>query len=288
MVAGKMKIVKFLGGLGNQMFQYAFYRSLQQQFKVKADLSGFKDYSLHHGFELTKVFGIPVVQASAFELRLYQAEARDWLTRKLRRLYGTKGAAYNEPEEFGYDPTIYQDASPRYFWGYWQHYRYIQQVEEQLREAFRFREPLTGSNAVFLDRLQHQPSVAVHVRRGDYLDHPVLGGICDLDYYLKAIQLMKDRLGNPLLVFFSNDSAWCRQYLWEENAVYVDWNKNSDSYKDMQLMSHCHHYIIANSSFSWWGQWLNRNPDKIVISPSRWVNTDADPAALILPHWIQL
>ena len=283
-----MKIVKFLGGLGNQMFQFAFFLSLQQQFKVKVDLSGFKDYSLHHGFELTKVFGIHVEHASGLELRLYQSEARDWLTRKLRRLYGTKGAEFYEQEEFGFDPTIYQDASPRYFWGYWQHHRYIQQVEEQLRSAFSFKEPLAGSNGALLDKLQNHPSVAVHVRRGDYLDHPVLGGICGLDYYQKALQLLKGKLENPLFVFFSNDSAWCRQHLLEENAVYVDWNGGSDSYKDMQLMSHCHHYIMANSSFSWWGQWLNPNKNKLVVSPSRWVNTDADPSALILPNWIRI
>ena len=110
-----MKVVKFLGGLGNQMFQYAFYLSLKQHFgKVKADLHGFDDYELHHGFELEKVFGIQLEKANAFDLRIYTSDKRDWLTRKLRRIYGTKNAWYLERQEFGYDKNIYHDSSPRY------------------------------------------------------------------------------------------------------------------------------------------------------------------------------
>src|SRR5690606_18156302 len=111
----RTKIVKFLGGLGNQMFQYAFFLSLEKCYgKVKADLTGFGEYRLHHGFELAKVFGVAMEQATPFELRIYTSQQRDWLTRKLRRIYGTKGAEYDEQEEFAFDTGIYEDASPRH------------------------------------------------------------------------------------------------------------------------------------------------------------------------------
>jgi hypothetical protein len=286
---GRTKIVKFLGGLGNQMFQYAFFLSLEKHHKkVKADLSGFRDYELHHGFELTKVFGIEIEEATPFELRLYTSEKHDWLTRKLRRIYGTKEAEFFEREEFSFDPSVYEDASPRHFWGYWQHQQYVRQVEDQLRTSFTFKEPLDTRNNDFVQTLSVHTSIAVHVRRGDYIDHPLLGGICDLSYYQKGIRMLEDKIDNPLFVFFSNDMAWCRSNLPVENAIYVDWNNGNRSYRDMQLMSCCDHYVIANSSFSWWGAWLNPSHGKIVVSPRKWVNTGADPSALIHPNWIKI
>lgn len=285
----RTKIVKFLGGLGNQMFQYAFFLSLEKCYgKVKADLTGFGEYRLHHGFELAKVFGVAMEQATPFELRIYTSQQRDWLTRKLRRIYGTKGAEYDEQEEFAFDTGIYEDASPRHFWGYWQHHQYVQLVEDKLRKAFVFKEPLDKRNEDCVQTLAAHETVAVHVRRGDYLNHPSLGGICDLSYYQQGLQILEEKLDNPLYVFFSNDMTWCKDNLNVKNAVYVDWNKGEQSYRDMQLMGCCNHYIIANSSFSWWGAWLNPNPNKLVVSPKKWVNDEADPAALIHPQWIRL
>ncbi|WP_225975221.1 hypothetical protein [Anseongella ginsenosidimutans] len=161
-----MKIVKFLGGLGNQMFQYAFYLFLKQHFKqVKADITGFAGYSLHNGFELEDVFGIRLQQAGPFAIRLYTPERRDWATRKLRRLYGTKNAWYPEEKEFTYDPLIAVDKHPRYYWGYWQHYDYIKDIEPQLRKNFQFRERLKGENSKLLNEVSGLETVSLHVRR---------------------------------------------------------------------------------------------------------------------------
>ena len=289
-MATRTKIVKFLGGLGNQMFQYAFLLSLKQHFgKVKADLTGFENYELHQGFELEKVFGIRLEHASSLELRVYSSERRDWLTRKLRRIYRTKQAEYTEREEFRFDPSIYQDPCPRIFWGYWQHLSYIQMVENQLREAFQFKAFVDKENTALVQRIRFGNTVSVHVRRGDYVGHPILGGICDFEYYQKAIKLMEEKLEDPVFVFFSNDMEWCRTNFPLRDAVYVDWNHGDNSYKDMQLMTCCKHHIIANSSFSWWGAWLNPHKDKIVVSPKTWVNTaDADAFALVHPNWIKI
>jgi hypothetical protein len=285
-----MKIVKFLGGLGNQMFQFAFYLSLKQHFKkIKADLAGFEDYNLHHGFELEKVFPIHLEKASPFELRIYGQEKRDWVTRKLRRIYGTKKAWYPERAEFGFDPSIYQDPSPRYFWGYWQHHLYLQGISRQLRKSFKFKNELDGENLAVGQMARTTPSISVHVRRGDYLENELLGNICDRGYYLNAIEKLKEKVENPRFIVFSNDIIWCRNNLPFSEAIFVDWNQGKNSYKDMQLMSLCQHHIIANSSFSWWGSWLNPNKDKIIVSPKNWVNTPGvDTSGLIHPQWITL
>ena len=134
-----MKIVKFLGGLGNQLFQYAFLLGLQQKFKiVKVDLSDFKDYKLHNGFELEAVFNITLTQLSAFEKNIYTRNNNKWLWRKLRRLYNTKHVFLEEPSPFSFSKKIFEDKKSRYYWGYWQHIDYINQVAPILRKRLQF------------------------------------------------------------------------------------------------------------------------------------------------------
>ncbi len=285
-----MKIVKFLGGLGNQMFQYAFYLTLKQCFHtVKADLHAFEDYSLHNGYELDRVFGISLDLASPFEQVLYTPEKREWIWRKLRRMYGTRDAFCEEKESFGFDESVYQDKANRYYWGYWQNIEYVNKVDSELRKQFIFPASTAPKHLAIQEKMHDRNTVSVHVRRGDYLGHSVLGGICDLDYYQRAIEVARERIESPLFVFFSNDIAWCKEVFKAENALFVDWNHGVDSYMDMELMSLCRHHIIANSSFSWWGAWLNRSADKIVISPAKWVNdTNEDFSGMILPSFIPI
>src|SRR5690606_24838472 len=114
---------------------------------VKVDLGGFDSYHLRNGYELDDVLGIRLQQASPFHIRIYTPEKRDWATRKFRRLYGTKKAWYPEKEEFSFDRTIADDKRPRYYWGYWQHYHYIKDIEPQLRKSFQFRHALSGQNS---------------------------------------------------------------------------------------------------------------------------------------------
>src|SRR5690606_32306903 len=142
--------------------------------------------------------------------------------------------------------------------------------------------PLDGRNLTLGQHVVKVNSVSIHVRRGDYVGHPVLGGICDLAYYQKAIRSIEKKLKDPLFVVFSNDMDWCRTHLNLPDAAFVDWNRGEQSYRDMQLMALCKNHILANSSFSWWGAWLNPANEKLVVSPKRWVKTPGvDPAALI-------
>ena len=130
-----------------------------------------------------------------------------------------------------------------------------------------------------LGELKKKFSCSLHVRRGDYLKDPDFCGICDLDYYKKAVETVLSKTKKQVtFLVFSNDINWCKENLADDFAgnevIYVDWNTGKDSYKDMYLMSQCQANIIANSSFSWWGAYLNESPNKLVVSPLRYKNKD--------------
>ena len=143
-------------------------------------------------------------------------------------------------------------------------------------KAFTFPAFNDKENLSLLEKLDGN-SVALHVRRGDYIGNKLYQGICDLDYYHAAIEKMCTYVTPSVFCVFSNDIGWCREHLEQyikAPVVYVTWNTGAESYRDMQLMSCCAHNIIANSSFSWWGAWLNQNSSKVVIAPKRWLNME--------------
>jgi len=284
-----MKIVKFLGGLGNQLFQYAFFLALAQKFKhVKADLIDFEDYKLHNGFELETIFNIKLPEISSFERNIYTRNNGSWLWRKLRRIYNTKNAYLEESPQFAYSEQIFEDSKSHYYWGYWQHIDYLTQVEQVLRQNLIFPTFVESENIRIQQIIQQENSISLHVRRGDYLNETLFKDICNEEYYQKSIQYILETQESPVFVIFSNDIPWCRSQFKNLNAIFVEHNISANSFRDLQLMSQCKHHIIANSSFSWWGAWLNENPEKIIISPKRWINDDTiDTTGLILKSFIK-
>jgi hypothetical protein len=132
-------------------------------------------------------------------------------------------------------------------------------------------------------------SISIHVRRGDYLNHESYKNICGLNYYCSAIRYIKTLIMDPFFIVFSDDILWCKEnlnnILSDTSVIYVDWNTGKESYKDMQLISNCKHNIIANSSFSWWGAWLNTFPNKIIIAPKKWLNTNIESTPRIA-NWL--
>ncbi|HWV74314.1 MAG TPA: alpha-1,2-fucosyltransferase, partial [Pseudosphingobacterium sp.] len=195
-----------------------------------------------------------------------------------------------ESKLFNYNDAILKDSSSKVYWGYWQHHKYFADVADQLLEDFRFSEPVDLKNKTLLQEINaNEESVAIHVRRGDYLTDPYLGGLVDIEYFEKGIALIRERLKNPKFYVFSDDISWCKQYLNLHEAVFIDWNKGNDSYRDMQLMSLCKHAIISNSSFSWWAAWLNRNFAKIIIVPKVWYRSSnvADTEQMHPREWIR-
>lgn len=285
-----MKTIRFLGGLGNQMFQYALYRAMQQSFpNVKADLQGFNGYELHNGFELERIFKLQISKTTPFKSKLYNIHEKKWIYRKLRRVLNLRKSYFEEYNLFSYDPTILTSPKPAYLWGYWQNPAYFGAIEQQLRADFKFILPLDKKNQETLDRIQSSNSVSIHIRRGDYLTDPLLGGLCNLKYYQEAIAMIETSVPSPKYFIFSNDIPWCREQLNLPTAEFIFWNQGSDSYIDMQLMTACKHNIIANSSFSWWAAWLNQNTNKTVICPRKWVNDAQINTSGIIPQsWISI
>ena len=269
-----LKVVKVLGGLGNQMFQYAFFLALKQQgHPVKLDIKEFEDYPLHNGLELASVFNLDLDVISKKTRELFLKKKGDNLFLRLkRRIYKTRKAFKTEETLFAFHPHYLTNSKPVYYWGYWQHEDYLLLIKESVRKAFTFPPIEDKKNIEIKALIQKSHSVAVHVRRGDYLQDELLGGNCDLDYYLRGISFFEKKVNNPVFFFFSDDIKWCREMFGHTNASFVSWNTGKGSYIDMHLMSLCRHQIISNSSFSWWAAWLNMYKEKNVIAPKNWVN----------------
>lgn len=275
----RMKIVKYIGGLGNQMFGYAFSYLLQKTFgeTIYADVQYYKDHKFHNGLEIEHIFGIKLQRAKVRDIvRMAWYFPNYYIDYHLRRHLPNRKNQYYEPLGGVYTPETLKDVKDRYYYGYWQDHKYYDGLRDDLRKVFTFKEPLAGQNLkAFADMRESDNSVGIHIRRGDYINHPVYKDICTYDYYEKAITLIKERIPAPVFYIFSNDILWCKENIEKLLAnckvVYVDWNRAEGSYRDMQLMMACKTLVIANSSFSWWAAYLNAR-DAWVIAPDKWNN----------------
>lgn len=283
-----MKIVQCIGGFGNQMFQYAFYKSLESKFSdVKLDVSPFKNYKTHNGFELEKVFGINYCSPSFFEKISLSFRSGGFLFRLLRHIF--QGKRSNEFFEDGlsFKTEALTRRESLYYIGYWQSWKYFHEIEEIIRNDFSFDEDiLPMSNREILTKIRNVNSVSIHIRRGDYIGNPIYDNITTSEYYNNAIDFINERVQDPFYFIFTNDPKWCTKHINFPNMHIVDVNSGVTSFWDMFLMSQCKHNIIANSSFSWWGAWLNENKSKIVVAPRKWINKDsANIDDIIPPTW---
>jgi Glycosyl transferase family 11 len=300
-----MIISQLLGGLGNQMFQYATARALSvaRDTELALDISRFGNYTLYHGFELQKVFqGVRQTAriATAKEVRRCMGFAQYSPIQNILAkptLRGLRPSSWLPEPDFNYWAGLDAAAQARddcYLTGYWQSEKYFENQADLIRQDFSFLEPCSAANLAIQLRIQQKNAVSIHVRRGDYVNNAAtlaVHGVCTLAYYEQAINYLKARVANPHFVVFSDDLEWVRNNLGKllpDAHEYVSNNQGSASYNDMRLMSACRHHIIANSSFSWWGAWLNPRPDKMVIAPRRWFNRAADTPDLLPSAWLTL
>lgn len=290
-------VSQIIGGLGNQMFQYAVGRALSLRLgqPLRLDISGFAGYGLHHGFELQRVFNCHAELATEADVRdilgwQFSTGIRRVVERPVMAAFRRHGFVV-EPH-FHYWPGISQAPRDCYLTGYWQSEKYFCEVSSIIRADFTFKVPLTKRNAEIAAQIGQVNAVSLHVRRGDYARNPktmATHGLCTLDYYQAAIRYVSDRVEQPYFFVFSDDIAWVKDNLkMDFPCQYVDHNQGAESYNDMCLMSLCRHHIIANSSFSWWGAWLNTRPEKIVIAPQRWFANDNKVADLFPSGWVTL
>lgn len=293
-----MKIIVASGGLGNMMFQYGLVAALRHQNK-KAILFVSAGNAEHNGYELEKVFpnvnpytGINPIMKLYYKwlglLRCIKIGKRNiphpllfWPKRPVR----TKEAII-------YYPEVMEDKGRGEFLiGQFQSWKYYDGAEQQILKEFQYNEALLSAPTKQAREKMHGcNSVALHIRRGDYLgvyNIQGLGSICDKAYYERAIEYIKQHVENPYFFIFSDDKEYIKENYNLPNMTIVDFNKGNDSWQDMYLMSQCQHNIIANSTFSWWGAYLNPNPEKIVVAPTRWwAMLEKDD--IIPPTWIRV
>lgn len=280
-----MIITKITGGVGNQLFQYAVGRAvaMHHQVPLKLDITGFTACKIHNGYRLDQ-FYIDADVASLEEIAMLKG-ASYFFCRVLRKAGLIKNKTYyGEKQRTIYDPAVFTE-NARYLDGYWQNEQYFLDIRETLVKEFSPNEGLSSQAYIHQSRMQNTTAVSIHVRRGDYINHPDIG-VLDLDYYQSAVGYMKEKLENPVFFVFSNEIDWCKKNLgFLENSYYIaDTESEID---DLVLMSKCQHNIIANSSFSWWAAWLNQNPHKIVIAPRKWMSKNPNHYRWSLNTWIE-
>lgn len=289
-----MKIVNLLGGLGNQMFEYAMYLALHIEHpeeEMKVCTRSFKGYSLHNGLEIQKIFGVNLSEASLWELiKLAYPFWNYHSWRVMCHCFPSRSSMIRDGYDLQFDYNRVLRKGSVFYDGYWQNEKYFIQVREMILKAFTFPAFSDVKNLELANVISSCNSVSVHVRRGDYLKHPEVC-VCTPLYYKNAIAKINELQNPEMYCVFSDDIDWCKSELAElfngRHLVFVDWNNANNNYRDMQLMSLCKHNIIANSSFSWWGAWLNNNAGKTVIAPTSFAKYEIknDP---ICEDWIRI
>ena len=292
-----MIVTNLIGGLGNQMFQYAAARALAHA-KGQAlylDLNDFTGYRLHHGFELARVFDCPAEVAEQTMLVKLLGWRASPLARRLLckpKLAWLRGTQLVVEPNLKYWPGFFDSPANCYLLGYWQSEKYFISIANIIRQDFTFRAPLSEINCEFASQIADSVSVSLHIRRGDYVSDAKTRAIvqtCSLDYYRNAVNWIADKVAAPHFFVFSDAIAWAKENLKiPYPCQFISHNQGKDSYIDMHLMSLCKHNIIANSSFSWWGAWLNANPHKIVVAPHQWFVNKNDASDLLPQDWVAL
>ena len=198
---------------------------------------------------------------------------------------------YHE-KNFRFNPAFFEIPDGSWIEGYWQSEKYFQVIEQEIRKEFRINSTPDGTNLSILEKMKSVAAVSLHIRRGDFVSDKVtneLHGVCSLSYYEQAIAHIRNHVSDPHFFIFSDDMEWVRENLPVQDlrVDYMDHNGPKD-YEDLRLMYSCRHHITANSSFSWWGAWLNDSKDKIVVCPEDWTKGPYQNPDIFPDGWIRL
>ena len=293
-----MIIINLKGGLGNQMFQYAFGRklSITEKVEIKIDKTGYdREHFRSYGLN---IFNVVENFATEEEIKKNKypygvvSKGWRWLSFKILRQHHVGW----EPKTFSYLKQKVAQNKNVYIDGYWQSFKYFEDIKNVLVEDFSLKIPLEQTHPELIAQIISTNSVALSIRRTDYLWPQNLKtiGICSAGYYKKAIEFIAPKITDPTFFVITDDLDWAKQNIDFKNhpVVYVsELRKNNtiNFHQEMMIMSKCKHNIIANSSFSWWPAWLYNNPDKIVIAPDIWFNNGTIKIDDIIPStWIKL
>jgi len=274
--------VRLVGGLGNQLFQYATARAVALRNKAELVLDA-RAYSAapapaalarntHRSFDLQH---FAIAAQIGREEQLPPPRSRRFCYYRWR--YFGRHPRFKRQRGHGFNPSVLALGTDVYLHGYFQSERYFAEFADTLHRELRIGTPPSAENARWLDDIRAGPSVSLHVRRGDYVSTSGVRasfGTCSPDYYRRALARIRERSNtDPTVYVFSDEPGWVRDNLTLGAPMRViGHNGGTTAYEDMRLMSACTHHVIANSSFSWWGAWLDSNPKKCVVAPKRWFN----------------
>jgi hypothetical protein len=290
-----MIIVQLKGGLGNQLFQYAFGRNLAHIHNtiLKLDISDFQSnskisYSLTH-FNIQENFASPEEIKNLTDPR--QTAANKWIYSLFHnRPKRTKNHIVVKSPHF--DPRLLKLPDNVCLNGYFQSEKYFINIADIIRNEFKVKNELTGKNKDIAEMMKTVSSVSISTRRGDYVTDPKANqthGVCGLDYYYHCVEQINLKIKSPQFFVFSDDINWCQNNLKIKYPIsYVD-HQQDKPYENLRLMSFCRHHIISNSSFAWWGAWLAAGKDKIVFVPEKWfARSDINTEGMIPEDWIKI
>ena len=293
-----MICIQLNGGLGNQMYQYSVGRAMayKLQTELLLDTTQFKKKRLTEGYNYRSyelgIFNIKAREATADDIKKLKPlfyRIANGLTMRMG-LRGIQSSRYLIEKGYSYNESIETIDKDCFLAGYWQSFRYFQSIESLVRKDFEFPQVLDKENVQRINMIKSENSISLHIRRTDFVNN--IHGTCSIEYYKKAAECFANMVNSPYYFIFSDDIGWVQKNLQLAYPhEFVTGHEGKQSYIDMQLMSLCKHNIIANSSFSWWGAWLNSNPDKVVIAPKEWfaVKTmNKQTKDLIPEEWIKL
>ncbi len=280
---GTMISTRIRGGLGNQLFQYCAGRALALRRGVDVSLD-VRDYDRANAFKVgLGHFNVQTVPAE----RLPVGREDGTVKALLKVVKGGALRSYREAP-LGYDEAFGGLPDETHLKGYWQSERYFADFEDQIRDDLRIVTLPSQKNVEMLAGIQRCNAVSLHIRRGDYVSNAKFNaahGTCDLEYYARAAAFVAQRAGDPVIYAFSDDPAWVAENLRLPYEMrFVGHNDGDTNYEDLRLMLACQHHIIANSSFSWWGAWLNPSVEKIVAAPTQWFDDPNKTNPDILPE----
>lgn len=291
----KQVIARIEGGLGNQLFQYAAARSLADRLgcDLVLDLRGL-DESGDRPFQLN-LYCIRASVASSQQVQgLPDWRASRW--GRIRSNISQFAPAYFSfpivwPRSFAFDARFDRITQPVYLVGYWQSEKYFDWNRTNLLRDLQLVAPLP-LDTTLRDEIRSTRSVALHIRRGDYVTNSAAAqfhGLCDMAYYHASINALRSRFPDIHVFVFSDEPAWARANLrLDVPTRFVDANPTDKGHIDLELMRQCRHHVIANSSFSWWGSWLCESGEQVVYAPSRWFADPATDTSDVIPaRWIQ-
>jgi hypothetical protein len=296
-----MIIVSIQGGLGNQMFQYACGKAMAEILKTELKL----DTTTYYSYPQQSILTLRTYQLSEFNISAKEANPNEikqfipgiiapaktqLIYYRLKRLLNRKHI-YIEKTPLIYDPSILSISDNTYLLGYWQSEHYFKKICTIIRNEFKLKKKLSDISNQFLEEIKYNRGISLHIRRGDFLKHNniKIHGILPMDYYQKAIDIILLKINNPFFYIFTDDTEWVtKNFKFSVKNKIISGIASENNYEELWLMSKCKHHIIANSSFSWWGAWLNESPDKIIISPKNWIVNMPAKSDIIPKTWIQI